>query len=217
MKKAFTLTEIIVTLSIIGIIAALTIPAVMKGYRERVYSSQLKRTVSQIENAAKTAISDEHAESFFETTSGLREADTSQGEEACSQGACYFLNNYFKSAKKDCGAGTCFATSYKTPDGTDAYSKFGYCILTVNGAAICMYNSDENNFSFIGIDVNGTDAPNIIGVDVFALYINNDGSLSSFGIDPSKCGQKEGNWGNILEYSSGCFQKVLNNNWKITE
>ena len=218
MKKAFTLTEIIVTLSIIGIIAALTIPAIMKGYRERVYSSQLRKAVSTIENSAKTAISDEHAESFFETTSGLREPDTSEGEEACSQGACYFLTNYFKNSKIGCGAGTCFASGYKTPDGTNAGSHFGYCVLTVSGAAICMWNSPSAERSFLAIDINGTDAPNITGVDAYVLEIGSDGSVKDWKNDPDQCNiEAEDDYEHIGKYAQGCLQKVMNNNWKVTE
>lgn len=219
MKKAFTLTEIIVTLSIIGVIAALTIPAVMKGYREKMYSAQLKKTVSQIENAAKTVMSDEHAQSFFKTTAGVPTTDDTDE----TVGAPYFLNNYLKNArtgcfnKNDSNANNCILKTYKTAGGTDVEMYSSYCVLTVNGSAVCMWNDTEKENNNIIIDINGIDAPNIIGVDVFSAKISADGTVISDGVDETKCGVKSSDWGHIVDYAQGCLQKVINNNWKITE
>ena len=48
MKKGFTLSEILITLTIVGVVAALTVPAVMKNYRNRLYVAQLQKTYAQI-------------------------------------------------------------------------------------------------------------------------------------------------------------------------
>lgn len=44
-KKAFTLAEVLITLGIIGIVAAMTIPALIANYQERVIVSQLKKYI----------------------------------------------------------------------------------------------------------------------------------------------------------------------------
>ena len=36
-KFGFTLSEVLITLGIVGIVAALTIPAIMKNYKNRLY------------------------------------------------------------------------------------------------------------------------------------------------------------------------------------
>ena len=217
MKKAFTLTEILITLSIIGVIAALTIPAVLKGYRERVYSSQLKKTVAQIENAAKAIMTDEHAQSFYETSASMKRND-----EDLSVGAPYFLRNYFKVARDCVGASVtnCGAKedSYKSIKGA-SIPHFGYgdCILTVNGAAICMWNAEEVANTSLGVDINGSDAPNIVGIDTFVFYFKNNGFLEDIDTDVSKCGVNQNEWNHIVDYAHGCFKRVLDNNWKIEE
>ena len=58
MKKGFTLSEVLITLGIVGLIAALTIPAVMKNYKNRLYVSQLQKVYSQLSDATKSVISD---------------------------------------------------------------------------------------------------------------------------------------------------------------
>ena len=42
-KAAFTLAEVLVTLGIIGVVAALTIPALIADYKKIVYVNQLKK------------------------------------------------------------------------------------------------------------------------------------------------------------------------------
>ena len=41
MKKAFTLAEVLITLAIIGIVAAITIPTLVKNYKKKVITVRL--------------------------------------------------------------------------------------------------------------------------------------------------------------------------------
>ena len=44
-RVAFTLAEVLITLGIIGIVAALTIPTLMSNYREKLLVNQLKKLI----------------------------------------------------------------------------------------------------------------------------------------------------------------------------
>jgi prepilin-type N-terminal cleavage/methylation domain-containing protein len=50
-KKAFTLPEVLITLSIIGIVAALTMPALVASYQKHVTVTKLKKGVSVLAQA----------------------------------------------------------------------------------------------------------------------------------------------------------------------
>ena len=50
-KKAFTLSEVLLTISIIGVVAALTMPGLISNYKVKVYVSQLEKSLSQFEQA----------------------------------------------------------------------------------------------------------------------------------------------------------------------
>ena len=56
MKKAFTLAEVLISLLIIGIIAALTIPSVISNYQQQEYKTGLKKAVSVLNDAIQTNI-----------------------------------------------------------------------------------------------------------------------------------------------------------------
>lgn len=52
-KKAFTLAEVLITLGIIGIVAAMTIPTLLTNIREKQTVSKLKQTYSMLSQAFK--------------------------------------------------------------------------------------------------------------------------------------------------------------------
>lgn len=56
--NAFTLAEVLITLAIIGIVAALTIPAIVQRYQERVTVTKLKKAYSLLNQAYQMAVID---------------------------------------------------------------------------------------------------------------------------------------------------------------
>ena len=57
-KMAFTLAEVLITLTIIGVIAAITIPNLMQSWRKHERITQIKTAYSIIQNATKMAIAE---------------------------------------------------------------------------------------------------------------------------------------------------------------
>lgn len=52
-QKGFTLAEVLITLGIIGVVAAMTIPTLMTNVKSHQYRARFKKTVSTLSNAAK--------------------------------------------------------------------------------------------------------------------------------------------------------------------
>ena len=187
MKKGFTLAEVLVTLSIVGVIAILTIPSLVKNYRYKIYSTSIEKAYSQISAAAKQAMDDDMTNDWYKSTSGAVDDN-----ENCTKGSCYFLNNYFKLARKNCGGTTspkCFADTYTNLDGSSGNLPFerGYCAQTV------------------------------VGLDTFILQITADGAVKDWRDDPTLCNGKTSEYNNIADYATGCLVKVMRNNWTITD
>ena len=53
MKKAFTLAEVLITLGIIGVVAALTIPTLVQNYKKKVVETKLSKVYSVMNQAIK--------------------------------------------------------------------------------------------------------------------------------------------------------------------
>lgn len=68
MKKfGFTLSEVLVTLGIIGVVAALTMPSMIQNGKNEANAAKLSVIVSSLENAFTTAMTREGVETLFET------------------------------------------------------------------------------------------------------------------------------------------------------
>ena len=52
-QVGFTLAEVLITLGIIGVVAAMTIPTLMTNYQKKSTATQLKKTYATISNAVR--------------------------------------------------------------------------------------------------------------------------------------------------------------------
>ena len=67
-RAAFTLAEVLITLGIIGVVAALTIPALISNYQKHVWVTQLKKDVNYVQNSIKMIMGQEGVDYFFQTS-----------------------------------------------------------------------------------------------------------------------------------------------------
>lgn len=218
--KAFTLMEILVTIGVIGIVSALTIPNLVNNNQKRIFVNQLRKFDSELSNAVSTYISENKAAGFSETPLVNNVAE---------------LKIFFKTNFKvvdDCGGtyAPCFAETYKTLDGNTTINtrnwKCNTTLLLANGVAVCAdvssegvtqnsqgedinngYNSQDYGLISLEIDLNGVKGPNIYGRDFFSISIGENGEL----YDPyyNKNGLRQD------AAMSGAFGKIKNDNWHM--
>lgn len=108
-RKAFTLAEVLVTLGIIGVVSAMTVPTLMQNYQRKSYVTQLHKVYNEIQQAFNLYMNDRNA-------INLIEAGFSTNAQIDS-----FVNRYFKVIKTcsaDDNLAPCFASSYTDIDNT---------------------------------------------------------------------------------------------------
>ena len=227
-SAAFTLAEVLVTLGIIGVASAMTVPTLMQNYQRQSYVTQLHKVYNELSQALLRYQTDKNAINFKEA--GL------SGSEAYTE----FQKNYFK-VVQDCGTTQtpCFASSYKKMSGSSTNFKCKYgCMSLASGAAIGGYGDGTNGVYEIVVDVNGQKGPNIFGRDAFTMYIYtaqnviddlalknpddmNDSTWDSESSVPLTQDQREKNFQRACQGDAkpgewhGCFGKILNDNWQM--
>lgn len=178
MKKliAFTLMEVMVTVGVIGVVSALTIPSLIKDYQKKAQVTQFRKFVTEFESAVDMFITEEGKTSFGATS-------------VFSGGLSRFMQDKFKS--RLCSNTTkCFADEdYISIDGTnrESFNCDGEAYLLANSAAVCV-NAD-NGILRVFVDINGAQGPNIGGRDMFRFYINANSELQEQVIANEFCTQ----------------------------
>ena len=152
---AFTLTEVLLAVLIVGIIAALVLPAVVTKYQDKAFESAFNREVHSLQDSIDSLAAVENQQSFYETTL----AKTPET----------YMKKYLR-VSKYCGASgkDCFGKFYSEYSDhekkTYTPSYDGNCAILKNGTSVCL-NVNGGNIAML-IDVNGPKGPNVWGRDL---------------------------------------------------
>lgn len=167
-KKAFTLAEVLITLTIIGVVAALTIPAVVFSTEEKQSIAGLKKAMLTLDQAVDMARTEPEFQPNPKCYVGAdgSASDTSQ---------CADLFKYMKDimqvqkyCKEDPVAGECVPEFAKT-ESCDGWNELKQGFMTADGMSFFPYSADDP--TIIGVDINGLKAPNKWGYDIFSLQL----------------------------------------------
>ena len=126
---AFTLAEVLVTLGIIGVVSAMTVPTLMQNYQRQSYVTQLHKTYNEFSQALLRYQTDRNAINLSEA--GLTSQDAVNN----------FITTYFKNVKECDAMNNCFASSYKGLDGStiDNYKVDVKSYVLASGVSIRPY------------------------------------------------------------------------------
>lgn len=187
MKKGFTLAEVLITLGIIGVVAAMTIPTLVSKSQQRQHVVAWRKAYAEIYHALRLMQADEaQPEDFvdsFKTPSEREYAYVAA------------ISHYIKTSKI-CHEGKaveegCIPKAYPIYhlNGNKCLNNIGLkgggatCTIILDGTLICF---DEYMITF---DVNGFTGPNTWGKDLFFANID----FTNYAMYPAK-GYKYG-WG----------------------
>lgn len=212
--KAFTLAEVLITLGIIGIVAAMTLPTLITNYKKKQTVAQLQKVYSVLSQALQRSEVDNGEYEYWEEPIAMGSA------------AYYkkYWHPYFKIMKicnnyKDCqykGERPWF-TIKGTPE-TLLFSHVQYRVpfLTSDGALISIsIASGESSIRYNGIivDLNGPKAPNAFGIDTFLFVMVPKRGIvpDGYELTPTQV--------NTRCHSNGfsCAAKIMQNGWEIKD
>lgn len=177
-QKGFTLAEVLITLGIIGVVAALTMPALINKVSDIQYKTAAKKAYSSIQNAYNLAMAD-NGESY-------RNANTIATEDLQLNHEKFIAiknkMNVIKSCPYNTGSfGKCWAnTGVGNPNAVPttcqgfivSFQNQNESFITADGMAFMFYSYGADTGSRqIAIDTNGLKKPNQWGKDAFVVTI----------------------------------------------
>ena len=179
-KAAFTLAEVLITLGIIGVVAAMTIPTLISNYQNKQLKAKLNKTYSVLSQAVSMI----YAETGLPITS----------ERYLKRGSFYKELMKYMRVYKDCGLDGCLhgnEDDMYSLDMYQIYSKKGIIntvffddgqFILQDGTFVLCENTTNNIAAglLITVDINGMEqGPNIWGHDLFSFEIMDNRLLPS--------------------------------------
>ncbi len=226
MKKGFTLAEVLITLGIIGIVSAMTIPTLSAKIQKRKLESQIKVAYAEIQQAMKMAENDGMAlNSKFKDNSDTEMQEwvnsyivpNIKTENIClNKVGCWHKKGTVKDLQGN-------------PSPWDNDNGLGFNIITFKTAKGVYYNLDgmsqmrmqtlfgvssaDSEGLVIYFDANGDRKPNKIGIDIYAMCMSEKGWLpAGYNKTPQEikqnCERGNGYW---------CLKHVINSGWTIND
>lgn len=209
-EKGFTLAEVLITLGIIGVVAAMTLPALVHKYRTQVVETRLKKFYTIMNQAVKMS----------ELTNGEFKywGSSFQGYDNDSIEAWY--NNYFRPYVK---------TLKTEKEGGILY------VYLADGSKFRVFNhrsaTTDPNLSVSSIHLyfypNANNRTNIHGKDYFTFFINSSTNSKWAPFEPYKFGWDgtrdkliNGTYGcrlNNTDAKHYCTALIQYNNWKVPD
>lgn len=224
-RLGFMLAEVLITLGIIGVVAAMTIPVLMTNYQKRSFVSKLQKAISTINQAYMLSYND------------LGDVTAAQAKE---MGSDAYFNTYWApylkgiticKTYKECGYAksnpwsmrdevvTNATAAVATPnDRTTFYTPDGILYVVFTGVSSSSTEDGTAPSSVVIVDVNGPKPPNSYGKDTFFLQRNTE--IGGKGIQPDCSSYSNAMLlNNCSKSGTGacCAEKIRRDGWKIAK
>lgn len=219
-QNAFTLAEVLITLGIIGVVAALTLPTLIQNYQKKETATRLRKIYSEMAQALQLAEA-EHGEMSTWDFGG------------CEDDLCttkYFFDNYLKlKFSKKCIPTTaeCWSTPYH-PDGelsSFRSNKSGGFFSAIVDSGYSLFSKigtrSKTAINNILLDINGPQkGPNKFGRDVFMFVIRFDNKFPNFYLQrggEEKCSKDCSGLSDKNHCGVSCGNRIELNGWEIPD
>ena len=240
MKKfAFTLAEVLITLTIIGVISAMVLPNMLGHWEKKTLETQTKHFYSMLQLAIHNYMVDNRVDNLSDSPMYCEKYESDENDcERAREEVDKFITKYLKVALTCQNSNSlqnknnsCYSVTVKPLDKRSEYhNPWGPKYILAHGYAIyANYPPDFSDPMSISVDVNGRKGPNRAGRDIWAMSIYHDGSINESGLNPECLKDETKCWyaikdiiQNRFEYcqessydGGGCFGRFKDNNFKF--
>lgn len=190
-KFAFTLAEVLIVLGVVGIVAAVTIPTLIKNTQDAEFKSAWKKEFSVISQAF-SMIKNDNGGSFQSLCTGnytnagnncllTTFSDYLKFTKTCnapSYQGCWHSNNAFYWLNNS----PALSSHFLANQGAGAILNDGTLMYFINSSSTCETSTyGISTCGGIMVDVNGFKPPNTVGRDIFGMHILSD-KIVPFGV-----------------------------------
>ena len=233
-NKAFTLSEVLITLGIIGVVATLTIPNLVTNYQKKQAVVKLKKVFTNLNNVVKLSEIDNGPAYCW----SYPQQESSSYDRIAPFIEKYYLP-YYKSAKlyrlQD------FDRNYhmKQMNSDENVPVINNYVVLFDGTILSFFANIPNGYMWIFADINGKNLPNRVGKDIFVFtaYLFSKEQTGTYGqlnirfwsdsdinkVSRLKLKDPNSHYGcsrdSVIDYGAGfyCGALIQYDGWKISD
>ena len=228
-KAAFTMAEVLITLGIIGIVAAMTMPSLIGKYQKKVTVTRLKRTYTVLSQAVQRSIADNGDPSGWGLEGFYNTAPTDENLQKFIEtfSKTYIVPYLAKINKIEFG--TFKDLGYKDIKGTGTYLEAKGQMLILNDGTVLQIRMSTTNYGteedrddkfidiYITADINGLRGANTVGKDIFMFYVESLTGKFDFYHNYLKSNTRQDVYNRCKSASNTCGRLILMDGWEIKE
>ena len=222
--KGFTLAEILVTLSVVGVIASMTLPSLSANVQKQQVGPALAKAINTLESANQMVLQN----------SGARTLDRAIPNGAAANNSAYFsqilsqcvpftpttLSKPYYNFRSSTNANYSGYTGYTTKDNMTFWVT---ARLPQNSNVRQEINLNPNyggQYYPVWVDINGhSKGPNMMGKDLFSLIVDTKGSVMAYGSDAFRAysSLQQMDWRTKCPNTSPvtCAGSIVDNGYKV--
>lgn len=188
-KTAFTLAEVLITIGIVGIVAAMTLPALIQKRQNKVLETQFKKSYAMLSQVLISVVANEYG--------SIADIDWAEFSSFVSYAADYYkeasaswpsLTEYPNGTPTQ--RSTFMKKYYQNYTGGNTSGRFNDGIINVLDGSTIFFDREAaatddyytSDYILIALDANGyRNKPNRFGYDTFAFQLEKDGKLVPMG------------------------------------
>ena len=228
-KAAFTMAEVLITLGIIGIVAAMTLPSLIGKYQKKVTVTRLKRTYTVLSQAVQRSIADNGDPSGWGLEGFYNTAPTDENLQKFIEtfSKTYIVPYLAKINKIEFG--TFKDLGYKDIKGTGTYLEAKGQLLILNDGTVLQIRMSTTNYGteedrddkfidiYITADINGLRGANTVGKDIFMFQVESRTGKFDFYHNYLKSNTRQDVYNRCKSASNTCGRLILMDGWEIKD
>lgn len=208
-KNGFTLSEVLLVLTVIGVVASLTIPTLIQRLSNDQAVPRVKKTFSTLQQAYNAILLDNGGSitgSLFVAGNSNTNIMNTLSTKLNFVKNCGTNSGCLYSSAQYLLSGNAYSANTET-----SYASWGKAVLA--DGTLLRLNTYNNDCAYsegalvsvicanVDVDINGMSGPNTVGRDVFSFWVTKDGIMPKGSKDLQDCITTTNGW--------GCSSKVL--------
>lgn len=186
--KGFTLAEVLITLALIGVVASLTMPALMSNVQKQQVGPALAKAINTLETANQNYKASHSVNDIRRVCSGSHQSSLFACLIDDGQINVVYLEDELRPVYHKFNSDNTFSyihggdddyVAYQSSDGMIYYVMMGDTgIIEIDSTKKKKYSGE---YYIVDVDINGTKGPNTDGKDLFSLAVDTKGIVIPLG------------------------------------